>query len=286
MQTRSKEAENQRKEDEVMAATMLQQEKEASGRQQKENNVQTIVVADTPSIPPQPDAPSASIVSSPSATNLNSLFSGQVGQEGSGMDANTSTITTDSDAAKENFAPPTKKKTKKLKENTASNKLSSSKRDSSGSVLKQGSFATAAAPTAAPAAPTKVFDYERVYYETSLELKGDNKYATYVKQIGLLFKNIQLVDPTAIMHASFKLVTAKPLGSKSEMSDNMTIFLGYAPVGGNSSVFKPKKNVNKKKGQHGKDKPDMIDPSVYPTLILLSNVNHETITSQVTHEFC
>jgi hypothetical protein len=61
----------------------------------------------------------------------------------------------------------------------------------------QGRFVTAAAPTAASAAPTKVFDYERVYYEAGLELKGDNKYAAYVKQIGLLFKNIQLVDPTA-----------------------------------------------------------------------------------------
>jgi hypothetical protein len=77
-----------------------------------------------------------------------------------GTDANTSTITTDSDAAKENFAPHTKKKTKKLKEKIASNKLSSSKRDSSGSVLKQGRFATAAASTATPAASTKVFDYE------------------------------------------------------------------------------------------------------------------------------
>ena len=38
------------------------------------------------------------------------------------------------------------------------------------------------------------------------------------------------------------------MGAKSEMSDNMTIFLGYALVGGNSNVFKPKKNNNKKKG--------------------------------------
>ncbi len=203
-----------------------------------------------------------------------------------GTDANTSTITTDSDAAKENFASPTKKKTKKLKENTASNKLSSSKCNSSGSVLKQDRFATAAAPTAAPTASTKVFDYKCVYYEAGLELKGDNKYSAYVKQIGLLFKNIQLVNPTAIMHTSNKPETAKLLGSKSEMSNNMKIFLSYAPVGGNSSIFKPNKNVNKKKGQHGKDKPDMIDPSVYLTLIFSSNVDPDTITSQSTHEYC
>jgi hypothetical protein len=66
MPTRLKEAENQKKEEEAMAATMLQQEKEAAGRQQKEDNVRTTPAADTPSIPPQPDAPPIS-----SAINLN-----------------------------------------------------------------------------------------------------------------------------------------------------------------------------------------------------------------------
>ena len=39
------------------------------------------------------------------------------------------------------------------------------------------------------------------------------------------------------------------------MSNNMTIFLNFAPVGGNSNVFKPKKNNNRKKGQQGKMNP-------------------------------
>jgi hypothetical protein len=151
-------------------------------------------------------------------------------------------------AVKENSASSNKKKTKKLKEKTSSNKLSSSKCNSSGSILKQGRFATAAALNAAPAASSKVFNYEQVYYEAGLGLKGNDKYAAYVKQIGLLFKNIQLVNPTAIMHASIESDTAKLLGSKLEMNNNMTIFLGHAPVGGNSNVFKPKKNNNKKKG--------------------------------------
>ncbi len=128
MPTRSKEAENQKKEEEVMAAATLQQEKEAAAHQRKEDTARTTAVkpphqqpavrqvTDTPSIPPQPEPPPASVVSPPSATNLNSLLSGQVGQEGLGTDANTSTITIDSDAAKENFVSPTKKKTKKLKE--------------------------------------------------------------------------------------------------------------------------------------------------------------------------
>ncbi len=59
----------------------------------------------------------------------------------------------------------------------------------------------------------------------------------------------------------------------------MTIFLGYAPIGGDSNIFKPKMNSNKKKGQCRNDKPDMIEPSVYLTLIISSDVNPDIITS-------
>jgi hypothetical protein len=138
------------------------------------------------------EPPPASVVSPPSATNLNDLLYGHIGQKGSGMDADTSTTTADSEAVKDNSASSNKKKTKKSKEKSASNKLSSSKRNSSGSILKQGRFATTAAPNDASAASSKVFSYEQVYYEARVELKSNNKYAAYVKQIGLLFENIQL----------------------------------------------------------------------------------------------
>jgi hypothetical protein len=177
-----------------------------------------------------------------------------------------------------------KKKLKKLKGKTTSN--SSSKRNSSGSVLKQDQFFTATALYTTPPVSSKVFAHKQVYYEAGLELKGEDKHTTYVKQTGLLFENIQLVDPTVIMHASVELATAKSMGSKSEMSNNMTIFLGYPPVDKKSSVFKPKKNNNKKNGRHWKDEPDLINPSVYPILIFFTDINPDTITSQVTHEFC
>ncbi len=95
--------------------------------------------------------------------------------------------------------------------------MSSTKRKNSGSTLKQGWFANTVAPTATSAASSKIFNHEQVYYEARLDLRGNNKYAVYVRQIGLLSENI-LVDPTAIMHASVELDNTKPLGSKSEMN--------------------------------------------------------------------
>jgi hypothetical protein len=63
------------------------------------------------------------------------------------------------------------------------------------------------------------------------------------------------------------LENSKPLGSKAEMNNNMTIFLAYSPVGNNANAFKPKKNNNKKKGCKGKDKLATLDPSIYPKLV-------------------
>ena len=156
------------------------------------------------------------------------------------------------------------------------------KRDCSGSSLKKSSFVT---PIIATTSSAKEYKYEHVFYEAGLELKGKDKYIAYVKHIGNLLKNIQLVDPLAIMHAVDELGGAKPLGSKTEMSTNMTVFLAYALVRSNAKAFQPKKNNDRKKGQKGKDEPDTLNPSVYPTMVFSSNMEPETIISRVAHEF-
>jgi hypothetical protein len=125
-----------------------------------------------------------------------------------------------------------------------------------------------------------------VFYKAGLELKGEDKYGAYVKQIGNLLDNIQLVDPIAIMHAADKRGGAKPLGSKTKMSTNMTVFLAHAPVGSNANAFKPRRNNNKKQGCKGKDKPDTVNPSLYPTLVFSLDADPDTITLRMTHEFC
>ncbi len=140
-------------------------------------------------------------------------------------------------------------------------------------------------PVIATTSSAKEYKYERVFYEAGLELKGKDKYSAYVKHIGNLLKNIQLVDPLAIMHAVHESGGAKPLGSKTKMSTNMTVFLVYAPVGRNAKAFQPKKNNDRKKGWKGKDDPDTLDPSVYPTMVFSSNVEPETIISRVAHKF-
>ncbi len=125
-----------------------------------------------------------------------------------------------------------------------------------------------------------------MFYKAGLELKGEDKYGAYIKQIGSLLENIQLVDPSAILHAAVESDATKPIGKKEKLSNNMTIFLTYAPVGKNQNAFKPKKNNNKKKGRRGKDELELLDPSVYPTLVFSSDVDPETIMLRMTHEFC
>ncbi len=171
----------------------------------------------------------------------------------------------------------------KLKLNKEEKDDVATKKEQRRSALKQGSAAVPL-PTLRPPAPA--YKYERVFYEAGLELKGENKYGAYVKQIGSLLENIQLVDPSAILHAAVETDSTKPIGKKEELSNNMTIFLVYPPVGKNQNAFKQKKNNNKKKGRHGKDEPELLDPSVYPTLVFSSDVDPETIVLRMMHEFC
>jgi hypothetical protein len=69
------------------------------------------------------------------------------------------------------------------------------------------------------------------------------------------------------------------------MSTNMTVFLAYAPVGRNAKAFQPKKNNDKRKGRKGKDEPETLDPSVYPTMVFSTDVEPDIIISLVAHEF-
>jgi hypothetical protein len=154
----------------------------------------------------------------------------------------------------------------------------------SGSSLKKSSFAFATKAVAATSS-TKDYKFERVFYEAGLELKGKDKYSAYVKHIGNLLENIQLVDPLAIMHAVNESGGAKPLGSKSEISTNMTVFLAYAPVGHNAKAFQPKKKNDRRKGRKGKDEPDTLDHSVNPTMVFSSDVEPEIVISHMAHEF-
>jgi hypothetical protein len=225
------------------------------------------------------------VVSPPSALNLNSLLTGHISQESErGQEDGIASKAMEVDLTNNTGKPPKKKESKKSKISKEGKKDNANKRDQHGSVLKKGNFATVTPAITTP--PANEYKYEQVFYEAGSELKGEDKYGAYAKQTGKLLENIQLVDPTAIMHATVETDNLKPIGKKEEMNANMTIFLAYALVGKDRNAFKPKKNNNKKKGQRGKDEPDTLDPSVYPTLVFLLDVDPEIISSRVTHEFC
>ncbi len=215
------------------------------------------------------------VVSPPSALNLNSLLTGHVGQDTDGTkEEGTALNAKDNKVSRDNGKPPKQKKTRKSKSNKEEKDDVATKKEQRSSALKQGSIAVTF-PRPRPLAPA--YKYEQVFYESGLELKGEDIYGAYVKQIGNLLENIQLVDPSAILHAAVKTEATKPIGKKEELSNNMTIFLAYAPVGKNQNAFKPKKNNNKKKGRRGKDEPELLDFSVYPTLVFSLDVDPETI---------
>jgi hypothetical protein len=252
----AQEAARLRQEEDAMAAATLQKEKEAAAKYEcnaKEASKKSNVAVVTPKdVAKTIRAEATAVVSPLSAPDLTSLLTGHVDREGGqpGVDGVATMViaatdtgadsaaTTDMDTtppvkdpADDNVKSPKKKKSKKVK---LTKKDKSSKRDSSSSSQKKSSLGTPAV-VATPSA--KEYKFERVFYKAGLELKGDDKYGAYVSNIGNLVANIQLVDPLAIMHAVDESGGAKPLGSKTEMSNNMTVFLAYAPVERNTKAF-------------------------------------------------
>jgi hypothetical protein len=230
MPTRSKESKKRRKEEEAMAHATLEREKNAAAQRLQEEAAKATAAAGMM----QP-----TVVSPPPASNLNTLLTGHVGQDTNRTKEDGAALTAmDDKVSGENGKPPKQKKIRKLKLNEEEKDDAAAKKERHSSALKQGSVAVPL-PTLRPPAPA--YKYERVFYKVGLELKGENKYGAYIKQIGSLLENIQLVDPSAILHAAVESDATKPIGKKEELSNNMTIFLAYAPVGKNQNAFKPKR---------------------------------------------
>jgi hypothetical protein len=204
MPTRSKEANRRRKEEEAMAQATLEREKEAASQQLQEEAEKAAVSVGLLPLP---------VVSPPSASNLTSLLTGHVGQDADGSKTEEEPVldVMDDDARVETGKPKKQKKTKKTKPNKDVKDNVAVKKNRRSLVVKQGSVAV---PPSTPCPPDQAYKYKRVFNEAGLELKGEDKYGAYVKQIGNLLKNIQLVDPTAILHAAVESDDTKPIGKK------------------------------------------------------------------------
>jgi hypothetical protein len=144
-----------------MAAATPQKEKEAAEKYKlnklwrTETNPSMVTKEGTDSkLPP-------TVVSPPSALNLNSLLTGHVGQEGGTLLATntTTTATVTETQAKDTVKSPKKKKSKKAKSTSKDDR--STKRDRSGSVLKNSTFATSIPNTSTSA---KEYNHEPMFF--------------------------------------------------------------------------------------------------------------------------
>jgi hypothetical protein len=111
------------------------------------------------------------VVSPPSASNLNSLITGHVGQESErAQEDGIASKAMEEDLANDTSKPPKKKESKKSKIIKEGKKDNANKRDQRGSALKKGSFATVTPAIITP--PANKYKYEQVFNEAGLELKG------------------------------------------------------------------------------------------------------------------
>ena len=99
---------------------------------------------------------------------------------------------------------------------------------------------------------------------------------------------MQIADSITIMHAIAKNLTEKAIGSPKDLPKNYTRLARYVSLPDNTRAFKPKPKLDNKKrgGRRAKSgkKQEFMDPQVYPQVVLLSDVEPESICKLVIHE--
>ncbi len=123
------------------------------------------------------------VVSPSSASNLNSLLTGHVGQESErAQEDGIASKAMEEDLANNTGIPPKKKESKKSKISKEGKKDNANKRDQRSSALKKGSFATVTPALTTP--PANEYKYERVFYKAGLELMGRINMARTSSRLG------------------------------------------------------------------------------------------------------
>ncbi len=127
------------------------------------------------------------------------------------------------------------------------------------------------------------YAFEKVILEGCIHLKGEDKYDSYFRGIRTLVQNVLKVDKKAAFHPVAEGCTDMPLIlNVKDVPSDITDLGAYALINGGSKAFvaRPPKG-QKQKGR--KNPKNLVDPTLYPTLALSSDVPTETILNRVCH---
>ncbi len=135
-----------------------------------------------------------------------------------------------------------------------------------------------------------IYPQSQVILELAVTLKSDKAFEEFTQAFMSLITNAQIVDPKFIINPLNPNSKEKNITSKGEISPNMTKLGIHIKISGNGNAFN-KQKVWDKDGDSGRQshkankKEEFKDPTVYFSMVILSEVEPKEIIECTTHEW-
>ena len=135
-----------------------------------------------------------------------------------------------------------------------------------------------------------VYPFSHVIMELAVTLKSDNVFKEFTQALVAFITNAQMVDPKFVINPPNPNLKEKNFSTKGEVSPNMTKLSTRIKISGNGNTFKKKKELDKgvrdKRRQTYKNKKEECkDPTIYFSMVVLSEVDPKEIIEHMTHEW-
>jgi hypothetical protein len=133
------------------------------------------------------------------------------------------------------------------------------------------------------------YPHSRVILELAVVLKSDKAFDKFTQALMAFLSNAQMVDPKFAINPLNPNSKEKNIMLKGEISANMTKLGAHVKISGNGNVFSKQKVWNRDDTDNrstckSNKKEEFRDPTVYFTMIVLSEVAPADIIERTTHE--
>jgi hypothetical protein len=133
-----------------------------------------------------------------------------------------------------------------------------------------------------------VYPYPCIILELVITLKSNKAFEEFTQALMAFISNAQMVDPKFVINPLNPSSKEKSIGSKAEVSPNMTKLRIHIKISGNGNTFSKKKIWSNRESDcksRKSNKEEFRNPTVYFSMVVSTEVMPQEIFDQVSHEW-
>ncbi len=133
-----------------------------------------------------------------------------------------------------------------------------------------------------------VYPYPPIILKLVITLKGNKAFEEFAQALMAFITNAQMVDPKFMINPPNPSLKEKSIGSKVEVSPNMTKLGTHIKISGNGNAFNKKKIWSSQENDCKScksNKEDFRDPTVYFSMVVSTEVRPQEIIDRVSHDW-